>query len=174
MHDKSTDQLDDSLPPSEYQGLTPQEEATRGQTESNDKPKDEGSDSGFGARSSTSTTTIAFNNKATPLHIASSNGQVDSVKFLTLDKGYDPSCKDMHGNTPLHVAALYSHLTVVTFYIEELNCDPNIPGLNGMTPLHSAAHQGHVDIMKYLIDSAKCNPSQVDNDKSTPLHIFAC
>ena len=91
-------------------------------------------------------------------------GQLDAVKFLTLDKGCDPYCKNMYGNTPLHNAALYGHLTVVTFFIEELNCDPNIPGLNGMTPLHAATQEGHVDIMKYLIDSAKCDPSQVDND----------
>ena len=51
--DKSTDQLDDSLPPSEYQFLSLQEEARQGQTD--DKPNDKGSDSGIGTHSSTTT-----------------------------------------------------------------------------------------------------------------------
>ena len=51
--DKSTDQLDDSAPPSEYQFLSLQEEARQGQTD--DTPNDKGSDSGIGTRSSTTT-----------------------------------------------------------------------------------------------------------------------
>ena len=53
VSDKSTDQLNDSLPSSEYQYLSLHEEQRQGQTD--DKLKDKGSDSGLGTHGSSTT-----------------------------------------------------------------------------------------------------------------------
>ena len=69
-----------------------------------------------------------YRNKQAPLHLAAYNGQLDIVKFLTLEKHCNPNQVDNQKSTPLHYAAGKGHLQVVQFFVEELKCPPNIRG----------------------------------------------
>ena len=100
-----------------------------------------------------------------PLHEASRNGHLDTVKYLTMEKQCGPSVsRNNNDNTPIHIASLEGHLEVVRFFISELNCDPNIPGEYRKTPLHLATNQGHSHITKYLVEEQNCNPLCLDED----------
>jgi len=90
-----------------------------------------------------------FGQKQTPLHRAAYNGQLDIVKFLTLEKHCKPNQRDILKDTPFHIAAKYGHLQVVQFFIEELKC-PNTRGQHNATPCQLAASQSHHNVALYL------------------------
>ena len=55
--------------------------------------------------------------KITPLCLASMNGHLNIVKYLTLDKHCDPAVRDDENVAPLHVAALNGHYDVVRYFM---------------------------------------------------------
>jgi len=112
-------------------------------------------------------------NKTTPLYHAASNGHLDIVKFLTLEKHCNPTSRTSSGTTLIHRAAQYGHLEILKFFITDLKCSPTIPGQYGHTPLHYATDTGRLHIMKYLIHEQGCDPSCLDGRKQTPLHRAA-
>ena len=88
--------------------------------------------------------------KYTPLHCAAMKGQIDIVKYLTVEKHCNPLCRDISQNTPLHKAAQKGHIDTVKFLVEELKCPPDIAGYRNLTPLQMAASWNHSDVVRYL------------------------
>ena len=114
----------------------------------------------------------------TPLHLASEQGDVDIVFYLSNEAHCD-NCsiltKNVYNNTPLNVAASHGHLDVVKFLIEDLHWDPNIRGQSDMTPLHSSLRNGHFEVAMYLISLPSCDVTakvhRSYNPPTDPLHF---
>ena len=53
--------------------------------------------------------------KYTPLHLAAAVGDVDIIRFLTVEKNCNPMCRDSSLDTPLHRAAIDGRIEAVKF-----------------------------------------------------------
>ena len=105
--------------------------------------------------------TTPSNNGSLPLHIACSNGHLDTT----------PS---NNGSLPLHIACSNGHLDTTKYFITEQNCDQNSRGQHGWTFLHYASEGGrHMNMIQYLITELGCDPTIPNNIGCLPLHI-AC
>jgi len=106
--------------------------------------------------------------KVTPLHYASLNGDVDIVEFL-VSKGAT-NCVDVNGETPLHLASLNGHLSVVKYLIE-IGSDFNVQSSNGSTPLHLACTNQQLKVIGYLLSIPNLKRDVRDNMGNTPAII---
>ena len=114
---------------------------------------------------------------ATPLIIASRNGNLDSVKILLTFKADVEARGTVKANTdeavedcsPLWAAAASGHLDVVKLLIDH---NANVDGRNATnsTPLRAAAYDGRLDIVKCLAKNG-ANLNARDEFESTPLMI---
>lgn len=104
----------------------------------------------------------------TPLHLASSNGHVDTAKFL-LQSGADPHLGNNFGATPLHLATIHGHVETVKLLLSSgatVNCANSF----GFTPLLIAGD--NLEILQCLI-SAGANIHHPNHDGYPPLHLAA-
>ena len=85
-----------------------------------------------------------------PLHIAASLGQLETVRRL-LDSGVRVDEVKEDGNTALHCATIMGHLSVVELLLEE-EADTEATGKSGATPLMMAAAMGHVEVRNININ----------------------
>ncbi|KAJ6000716.1 hypothetical protein N7481_001125 [Penicillium waksmanii] len=86
------------------------------------------------------------------IHIASSNGFKDILRFLLVDRGhkYLLEAHDIHRNTPLIYAARYSDDETISFLIEQ-GADVNAQNVYGETGLHLASSRGkEVAVNRFL------------------------
>ena len=95
----------------------------------------------------------------TPLHIASSEGFLQLVHYLTLKHKCDPLvvCRK-HKETCLHLAASGGFINTFSFFVNILKCDPNVRDIDGNSPLHLAAVKGQLDFIKFAIKRLGCDP----------------
>jgi len=86
----------------------------------------------------------------TPLHGASSSGQVDSARVL-LDNGAHVNAQDSHDFTPLHYTSSNGHLKVAHLLLER---GANSKGRTNEqdTPLCKASQYGHLEMVRVLLD----------------------
>ena len=91
-------------------------------------------------------------NQVTSLHLASSKGHLEVVRYFTTVCQCNPLMRNAYNNTPLHIAAHNGKLEVVKFFVEELNCDPNVKGHFGYLPLFFACLNGHLHVVKFLTE----------------------
>ena len=101
------------------------------------------------------------------------NGEIDELRYLITELGYDPNMPNNVGNRPIHIACLSGQFNVVKYFILEKHCDPNVRGQYGRTPLHYACMNGNMDIIYYLIRELGCDPAIPDSSGNRPIHI-AC
>jgi len=104
-----------------------------------------------------------------PIHDATTNGDVDTVKRLLAQNPNLISSRDeKYGQSPLHVAAFNGNKAIVELLLGK-GADVNAKANNGATPLHLAAVRGSVEVATLLLESgAQINAT--DNDGWTPLH----
>lgn len=135
------------------------------------------------------------------LNLAAVFGQVEMVKFLTLEEKCDHFARDSNDMTTLHYAAQSGQVNIVKYLAEELKCDPTIPGVIhlaaqagelkmvkylvqeqtcnfetfycGKMPIHYAARNGKVNVVKYFVEELKCDPMVTATDQNTPLDYAA-
>ena len=109
----------------------------------------------------------AFNNKLTPLHLASRHGHEDIARLL-LEHGADATAQDNNGWTPLHWTSHHGHEDTACLLLEH-GADATAQDNNGWTPLHLASQNGHEDIALALLEhGADANAQDVEG--WTPLH----
>ncbi len=110
--------------------------------------------------------TYKYETSETPLHWASSVGNIEIVNFL-IKKGVDVDIKNNRGATALHLAIINGHLDVVKKLIE-LRARINITDSQGKTPLQLAVSCEACDIVEYLLQvGANPNISCPFIDRST-------
>ena len=114
--------------------------------------------------------------KATPLHVACRQSDLETVRYLCKEKHCDTNIQNAAGDTPLHVACRQRNLEIVKYLCEEKHCCANVQNAAGELPLHIACGKKRsdgqtLDIVKAVSD---CDVNtQTQKDKATPLHV-AC
>ena len=87
----------------------------------------------------------------TPLHVAASHGQLDTVKLLIVDLQCDRESKAVNEQTPLHFAASEGHISVVQYLARDSNCDVMCRDTLGHTPAQLAILKGHLNVLKFFV-----------------------
>ncbi|KAK9268437.1 hypothetical protein L1049_000187 [Liquidambar formosana] len=138
-------------------------------------------------------------NGRTALHIAASEGRVESASLL-LRYGADPNSRDLAGNVPLWLALLRDHQSVIELLLHnsakiyygdvgqfaytaaklhDLNLlkkifqyggDVTCPTRNGTTALHVAVCEHNSEMVKFLLDQG-AEIKQEDMNGSTPRNL---
>ncbi|XP_022092629.1 uncharacterized protein LOC110980336 [Acanthaster planci] len=85
----------------------------------------------------------------TPLHVASANGRLDIVKYLSSN---DASINDLTptGYTAMHMGAMNGHVAVVKL-LAAMGMTVDCRTVDEQTPLHMAAMSGHLECTKWLV-----------------------
>ena len=108
-----------------------------------------------------------FDDKSTPLHLASGKGHVDVARLL-VEHGAEVTVQDNDGSTPLHFAVWAGNLDVARLLVDH-GADVTAQDVHGSTPLHRAVKEGSVDLAQLLIQHI-ADVSAEDNHAWTPLH----
>ena len=105
---------------------------------------------------------------ATPLHLASEIGRIDTARML-IERGADLAAQNKDGETPLHLAVRKGEVDVARMLFE---CGADITARNkdGETPLHLASQKGEEEIARMLIERGADLTAQNKNGE-TPLHL---
>lgn len=111
----------------------------------------------------------------TPLHLASVNGHVSTVRVIASRKGEVDALCGLLDKSPLHLACEcgYQHVAKVLL---QFGADINLIGLhtNGASPLHLACMNHHIETADFLVrNGASINQQGKFTCRGTPLHI-AC
>ena len=137
------------------------------------------------------------------MHSALVHGKLSILKYLVLECGVDPECKDTQGYTLLqracnigdlhsvqylishsvckpnpvcvYVAVISGHIDVLKYLVEECDMDAVFRDANGHSFLHVAAARGHCEIINYLlaIEHIVIDPLCRGANGKTPVHLAA-
>jgi len=107
---------------------------------------------------------------ATPLYIASEQGQHEAVKLLC-KRGVDKN-KRFNNHSPLHVASHNNHPKVVKILVSYPDILINCKNSEGASALCIASEGGYSEIVKYLLDREDVDLT-IDCDGNKPLHLAA-
>jgi len=111
----------------------------------------------------------SFNNKSTPLHLASQEGHVEVAQSL-VEHGADAAAQSEDGRTPLHFASEWGHLDVARFLVEHgMNAAAQTE--DGRTPLHRASSNSHLDAARFLVEHGADAATQSEDGLTPPLHL---
>ena len=91
----------------------------------------------------------------TPLHYASSNGQLSIVRYLV--KHCNIECENDSGNIPLHLACVQGNKSVVDFLASKAPESVNYCNKDGNSPLHLACRLAHPAVVKLLLEKFHCH-----------------
>lgn len=101
-----------------------------------------------------------------PLHIASSYGDVNKVKLL-LEQGFDVDIPNDRDETPLYLACKNEHTQIVKLLLEH-GANPNAKKYCGKTPIFAACKDNYVDVAKLLLKYG-ADVNVTSNRNITPL-----
>ncbi|XP_075248814.1 transient receptor potential cation channel subfamily A member 1-like isoform X2 [Convolutriloba macropyga] len=113
-------------------------------------------------------------NLSTPLHVAVSNGDVESVK-MCLEFGSKIDGRMEDDSTSIHLAAALGHDKILRHVIEvskgeDVECVFNSQDFQGLTPLHSAAMFNQIEAVKVLVENGSPVNTQ-DTQGNSPLML---
>jgi len=118
------------------------------------------------------------------IHIACQWGDVNIVRYLTINQKCDLNIQNARLNTPLHLACYMKNLRIIGLFLER-RCCTYIPNKKGETAqdiplsedgdclLHIACRWDDVGIVMYLTIGQKCDLNVQNTHLNTPLHL-AC
>ena len=112
--------------------------------------------------------TPCFDDRWTPLHVASAYGHVDVIRVL-FDHGADTMARDRDGNTLLHVASWQGRVNVARFLIEQ-GADAKAKNNCGGTALYAASLSGNMEVVRFLVNHG-LDASGRDKEFLTVLHM---
>ncbi|WP_341751923.1 ankyrin repeat domain-containing protein [Candidatus Tisiphia endosymbiont of Piscicola geometra] len=101
----------------------------------------------------------------TELHIASSDGNINMVKFL-LQHQANPNTKDNRQKTPLESAIYHGHLNIVKLLFDYKAHD-DLTHL-----LVTAVVNDHNEIVKFLLEEKNANPRNAECNATPLLHVM--
>ena len=104
----------------------------------------------------------------TGVHVAARFGLTDLTTML-IKNGYQPDCKDSHGQTPLSMAAEEGHEAVVKLLLERDDVEADSKDVEDWTPLVFAVQRGHKAIVKLLLERDDVKADSKDIWGWTPL-----
>ncbi|KAI8803227.1 ankyrin repeat-containing domain protein [Cladochytrium replicatum] len=85
-------------------------------------------------------------NGYTPLHAASSYGQLDSIRLLVVQYGANVNITDHDGDTPLH----FAEAPEVAELLISLGANPTVRNSEGLLPIEKADEDEHDTLVQYL------------------------
>jgi ankyrin repeat protein len=107
------------------------------------------------------------------LHLAASNDQLETVRFLLTMAGANVEATENNGYTPLHCACMNGNLETVNYLVGVAGANVEATGEEGRNALHVASLNGHADVVHYLVQTARANIEATDAQGCTCLHT-AC
>jgi ankyrin repeat protein len=112
---------------------------------------------------------------STPLHFASSDGDLSVVGAILLAAPSTVRTRDSGGLSALHIAAGMGHARVARALIEACPDTAELLDERGGTFLHAAARGGHSKVVQLAIATEKPTLRRLlnmqDGDGNTPLHL---
>lgn len=112
---------------------------------------------------------------STPLHFASSDGDLSVVGAILLAAPSTVRTRDSGGLSALHIAAGMGHARVARALIEACPDTAELLDERGETFLHAAARGGHSKVVQLAIATEKPTLRRLlnmqDGDGNTPLHL---
>jgi len=108
----------------------------------------------------------------TAIHLASSNGKLEVVRYLIEEMHADHSPKDRWGGTPLDDAFRHSHLPLVDYLTTKGAVRGGLPIDTSATACCTAAASGNVEVLR-AIQRAGGKVNASDYDQRTPMHLAA-
>ncbi|XP_057298673.1 putative ankyrin repeat protein RF_0381 [Hydractinia symbiolongicarpus] len=104
----------------------------------------------------------------TIIHSASTNGQLDIVKFYVEKNKY---LNEQNGylNTALHCATFHKHLDIIDVLLES-EAEMNLQNVEGDTVLHLAVDKELTEVVRRFLERG-CNVNLQNENGETPLHI---
>ncbi|EDO43381.1 predicted protein [Nematostella vectensis] len=100
----------------------------------------------------------------TALHIASSNGHLDCVKWLAVS-GVDLGQETPTGYTAIHLAAMGGHVNCMMI-LSAMGSVVNCKTVDDQTPLHLAAMSGHLECVKWLLANRSRTEAEDSNGRT--------
>jgi len=80
----------------------------------------------------------ALPGSVTPLHYAAFHGNMEVVRTLVEEHGYNPQSVDKNRCTPLHCACYGGHQDIMKYLVTTQKCDPHLKDHEGNLPLYFA------------------------------------
>lgn len=108
----------------------------------------------------------------TPLHLAASSGNLQTVQTFLQAKRIDWNAGDMSGHSPLFLAAANGHTPTVDFLMLQ-GAHATTLNLGDQTPLHIAAANGHKNVVEFLLRLPEVVPLARDRGGYTPADLAA-
>jgi ankyrin repeat protein len=96
------------------------------------------------------------------------NDNLNEVKSIVNQPGFDINKVDNYGYTALIEASDLDDLEIVKFLVEH-GADVNKAGINGYTALLRSLYRLNLEIVKYLVEHGGADVNQADNDGNTAL-----
>ena len=109
-----------------------------------------------------------FDDKATPLYVASRHGHADVAQLL-LEHGADVNAHNSHGSTPLLLASQNGSDEIVWVLLEH-GADTDARDEEGWSPLEQASMWGRVKVVEVLLEHGADAKAQ-NEFNNTPLHF---
>ncbi|CAI0465803.1 unnamed protein product, partial [Linum tenue] len=104
-------------------------------------------------------------------HIASKQGNLETLRVLMEANPELAMTFDSSNTTALHSVAAQGHMDVVDFLLEQCGTVAAIAKSNGKTALHSATRNGHLQIVKALLGKDLAIATRTDKKGQTTLHM---
>ncbi|KAF0895503.1 hypothetical protein E2562_013598 [Oryza meyeriana var. granulata] len=114
------------------------------------------------------------NNRSSPLHFASSDGDCSIIKVILAHAPPRAAhMQDNQGLSPLHAAALMGHAAAVRLLIQFSPASADIRDKHGRSFLHVAAMKGHSSIISDTVKNRMLEHylNGQDREGNTPLHL---
>ena len=89
------------------------------------------------------------------------NNDLEQVKTICGQSGFDVNAEISNGRAPLHHAADYGHEDVVKYLLSK-GANVDAPDKHGISPLLSAVYESHVECVKALLEGG------ADKSQQTP------
>ena len=100
----------------------------------------------------------------TPLHYASSSGNIHMSRYLIESFSCRPDNPDCNGYTSVHAACEAGNMELVRFYLEDLNCDAHAETNDYRTILYYAIKSSNLELVRFLVDTIGLKPRPHDTE----------